>query len=118
MRPTLDPQCIEQSLASYDPCSRPASEFVRPTIVSDLAVAHPALAHYVPIDQYLCSDGRCHALIGGVVVYFDQQHLTTTFARSMAEFLGTSIDSDLGRAAPAHPRSAARKSTTPVSAMG
>ncbi len=94
MRPMLDPQCIQQSLADYDPCAVPASDVVHPSVVSDLAQQHPALANYVPIDQYFCTSGRCHALIGGVVVYFDQQHITTTYARTLAEPLGTQIAAD------------------------
>jgi hypothetical protein len=35
-----------------------------------------------------------------VVVYFDQQHLTTTFARSLAEYLGVAIHADLTRSQP------------------
>jgi peptidoglycan/LPS O-acetylase OafA/YrhL len=91
MRPTLDPECIQQSRVRYDPCAVPASRVIRPTLVGDLAQQYPSLATYVPIDQYFCSAGRCHALIGGVVVYFDQQHVSTTFARSLAQPLGSEI---------------------------
>jgi hypothetical protein len=115
MRPTLDPQCIQQSLASADPCSVPAARVVHPTLLTELAQTHPSLASYVPIDQYFCSAGRCHGLIGGVVVYFDQQHLTTTYARTLAEFLGAAIHARLERpSVPASSDSTAR-SAGPVS---
>jgi hypothetical protein len=91
MRPTLDPQCIQQSPARYDPCATPSRRVIRPTLVATLAQRYPSLATFLPLDQYFCTPGTCHALIGGVVVYFDQQHMSTTYARSLAEPLGTEV---------------------------
>ena len=34
-----------------------------------------------------CADGTCPAVIGGVVVYRQLQHVTQTYSRSMAPFL-------------------------------
>jgi peptidoglycan/LPS O-acetylase OafA/YrhL len=95
MRPRLDPQCIAQSRAHDDPCAVPAGEVVRPNLLTRLAHADPTLADYVPIDQYFCDARRCHALIGGVVVYFDDHHITTTFARSLGPYLGAAVARDL-----------------------
>jgi hypothetical protein len=96
MRPTLDPQCIAASSVRYDPCAVPARSVIRSSLTTRLAQENPALATYVPIDQYFCAGGRCHALIGGVVVYFDDHHMTSTFSRSVAEYLGQSIDTAFG----------------------
>jgi hypothetical protein len=91
MRPTNDPTCIAQSRRIYDPCTRPRSSVLLPTITSTLAQANPALASYVPLAQYFCDATTCHGLIGGVIVYFDSHHLTTTFSASLAPFLGPAI---------------------------
>jgi peptidoglycan/LPS O-acetylase OafA/YrhL len=94
MRPTKDPECIQNSRASYDPCAVPRHGLIRPTITTKLSKQRPSLGTYVPFDQYFCDATKCHGLIGGVVVYFDQQHITTTYARSLAEYLGSRIRKD------------------------
>jgi len=38
--------------------------------------------------EVLCGpDGRCHAVIGGTIVYADDNHLSTTFALTLSPFL-------------------------------
>ena len=91
MRPTIDPECIAQSQASNDPCAVPRSTVVKPNLLTRLAQQHPELATYVPLTRYFCDAHTCHALIGGVVVYFDAHHLTDTYSRSLAPYLGSQI---------------------------
>ena len=70
--------------------------------ITDLADANPRLAAHVRLTQYFCDAQRCHALIGGVVVYFDSHHLTTSYSRSLARYLGDAVAAAIGtgRAAP------------------
>jgi peptidoglycan/LPS O-acetylase OafA/YrhL len=91
MRPQLDPECIARSHVTYDPCAVSRSRVVQPTVTTRLAHSHPTLASYVPTAQYFCDRTHCHGLIGGVVVYFDDHHMTTTFSRSLAPYLGPSL---------------------------
>jgi peptidoglycan/LPS O-acetylase OafA/YrhL len=95
MRPNIDPQCIAQSHERYDPCSEPRGSVVRPNLASELALAHPELVSYLPLSQYFCDTNRCHALIGGVVVYFDSHHLTTTYSQSLGPYLGAELNAEL-----------------------
>ena len=60
-------------------------------MLTDLAQRNPQLATYVALDRWFCDDTKCHAVIGGVIVYFDAHHLTTTFSRSLARYLGDEI---------------------------
>jgi hypothetical protein len=76
---------------AYDPCAESRSAVVQPNLMSRLAQQHPALAHYISLTRYFCDATKCHALIGGVVVYFDDHHITTTYSRSLARFLGPEI---------------------------
>jgi hypothetical protein len=92
MRPTSDPECIAQSAAAYDPCAVDRSSVVAPNPITRLAQANPKLATYLPLTRYFCDATRCHGLIGGVVVYFDSHHLTTTYSRSLARYLGEALD--------------------------
>jgi peptidoglycan/LPS O-acetylase OafA/YrhL len=91
MRPTNDPECIARSSADDDPCAVDRSSALKADPIADLARAHPRLASYLPLDQYFCDARRCHGLIGGVVVYFDSHHLTTTYSRSLARYLGDAV---------------------------
>lgn len=44
-------------------------------------------ATYVDMTRYYCTDGRCPSVIGGVNVYRDSSHLTTTFTRTLTPYL-------------------------------
>ena len=48
------------------------------------------------VTDLLCDDSSCHAVIGGVIVYFDHGHMTATFARSLAPTVATAVDGVLG----------------------
>jgi peptidoglycan/LPS O-acetylase OafA/YrhL len=91
MRPAQDPQCIAESGASYDPCAVSRASVVRSNPTMLLAQRNPQLASYLSLTPFFCDATKCHALIGGVVVYFDSHHLTTTFSRSLAGYLGADI---------------------------
>jgi peptidoglycan/LPS O-acetylase OafA/YrhL len=95
MRPTNDPQCIARSRVAADPCAVDRASVLPRNPVADLARANPRLARYIPLEQYFCDARRCHGLIGGVVVYFDSHHLTTTYSRSLAVYLGDAVAADL-----------------------
>jgi SGNH domain (fused to AT3 domains) len=104
MRPNADPECIARSGGRYDPCAVDRSSVVRPNLMTDLARRHPRLARYEPLSQFFCDAAKCHAVIGGDVVYYDAHHLTTTYSRSLAPYLGAEV-----AAALASPRPAARQ---------
>lgn len=55
--------------------------------------------HFPIIDltEYFCSDGKCHSLIGGVIVYHDDHHLTGTYSKALAPFIGAKIQANLAR---------------------
>jgi peptidoglycan/LPS O-acetylase OafA/YrhL len=90
MRPRSGPECVALE-AGDDPCALPRAQVVRPNLVSDLAQRHPELVGYLPMTRYFCDPARCHSLIGGVVVYTDSHHLTTTYSRSLARYLGPQL---------------------------
>jgi hypothetical protein len=91
MRPRSGPTCIAASHRSADPCPVRRSTVVRPTLTSVLARQNPDLASYIPLDQYFCDAKVCHALIGGVVVYYDSHHLTTTYSKTLGPYAGLAV---------------------------
>ena len=83
--PMTAPECVESAgpLAA-DPCGW------QPLAANDwlMHAAQQAGAEVVDPRQLVCSaDGTCHAIIGGVVVYFDDDHLSQTFLRTMTPWL-------------------------------
>ncbi|MCK9795026.1 acyltransferase [Isoptericola sp. 4D.3] len=50
------------------------------------AKAVPGALH-LDLRPYYCRDGVCPSVIGGVTVYRDSHHLTTTYTRTMAPYL-------------------------------
>ena len=45
--------------------------------------------------RYLCSKKRCFPVIGGALVYKDDQHMTDVFATTLGPFLERAIDKAL-----------------------
>jgi hypothetical protein len=91
MRPDNDPDCLAQSTERNDPCSVDRRSVVKGNLLTRLAQLHPDLVTYVGLTRYFCDARSCHAIIGGVVVYFDSHHLTDTYSRSLAPYLGPRI---------------------------
>src|SRR5215213_4319059 len=91
MRPDSDPECIARSQDRYDPCSVDRGSVVRSNLLTGLAQQNPRLARYVPLTRFFCDAKRCHGLIGGVIVYYDAHHITTTYSHSLAPYLGSEI---------------------------
>jgi hypothetical protein len=55
-------------------------------VFEDAAAEVPG-ATYVDMTRFYCQDGICPAVIGGVNVYRDKHHLTTTYTRTMTPYL-------------------------------
>ena len=53
---------------------------------------HPSLTRFVSLDRFVCDELSCHPTVGGVVAYFDDLHLSTTFARTLARPLAARLD--------------------------
>ncbi|MGY1804696.1 acyltransferase family protein [Blastococcus sp. SYSU D00922] len=70
-------------------CSRPRSEAVVPDAISAGAqlVASDERIRFVDLTDHFCDDQRCYAVVGGAIVYYDRDHLTGQFARTLAPFL-------------------------------
>lgn len=67
----LPEDCAEpalRSLAAHDPAAR-----------ADL----PANVTLVDLTEAVCPDGRCDAVIGNVLVFWDHSHMTATYARTL-----------------------------------
>ena len=50
--------------------------------------AEAAGAHWVDISPLICVTGRCPLVVGGHIVYYDDNHLTVSWGRSVSSGLG------------------------------
>jgi hypothetical protein len=70
-------------------CSRPRAQAVVPDAITAGAhlVASDDRIRFVDLSDHFCDEERCYAVIGGAVVYFDRDHMTGQFSRTLAPFL-------------------------------
>lgn len=80
-------ECLAGSPA--DECGRPESEASQPQ-PSPLHTAAAQLraeglpVHLMPVRELFCTDGECPAVIGNVVVYVDNDHVSRAYMRTLA----------------------------------
>ena len=79
------PSCVEQH-GDDAACDFPESKGLLDDPVARAAATTPGVRLVDPTAMF-CTDGTCPTVIGGVVVYRQQQHITQTYSRSMAPFL-------------------------------
>ena len=91
-RPQSAPECIAKSAATNDPCALPRKAVVKENLVIEIAQSVRHLVEYVPLTPLFCDARLCHSVIGGVVVYSDRHHVTDTYSRTMAPYLGPRIE--------------------------
>lgn len=96
--PTLDfdgPSCLEprswlyEKLSPHAACTSPAHNTLSDSVFSWIGQAAKSFANVKMLDMtdVVCPQGTCNAERDGVVVFRDSQHLTATFAASLAPVL-------------------------------
>ena len=89
--PVPAPACVDQFHLQYDPCATPRADGMEhDNLVAQAARAVPGVTS-VSLLPYLCDASQCHVMIGGVVVYIDEHHLSASFSRSLGPYLGPQL---------------------------
>jgi peptidoglycan/LPS O-acetylase OafA/YrhL len=90
------PDCVQQQAEDVDACGVNRSDVYAPvppwSAVSDI----PSNVSFVDISDAVCDPDRCPAVVGNVLVYLDDNHLTATYTTSMADLLADRIHDALG----------------------
>jgi hypothetical protein len=102
--PVPVPACVAASENQADPCALPRAQLTRADVLTRFAKQHRSLTDFVSLDRFLCDELLCHGTVGELVAYFDDRHLTTTFARTLARPVGARLDRAVAaiRPAPRH----------------
>jgi peptidoglycan/LPS O-acetylase OafA/YrhL len=85
------PDCLAQHVGHVHECDgTPASwQWYYPYAAAADGVAG---VHVIDMTRYFCTERTCPAVIGGVTVYFDGSHMTSTYSRTLAPYLGDRLD--------------------------
>jgi peptidoglycan/LPS O-acetylase OafA/YrhL len=89
------PACVAQHLTQYDPCAQPRSQAVLTAADDPLLIAAHSKGvgnvQVVDLTDDFCGPSLCHVVIGGLIVDFGSNHMSATFARSLAPIVGKTI---------------------------
>ena len=86
------PVCVSGHQADIAPCGNKRSKAVldeRLAVLAATAPAHHAI--YVDTSNWFCTETFCPAVIGSIVVYSDDSHLTDSFVRYRAPQMAQAI---------------------------
>lgn len=81
--------CIEDHGAVADECRRDVDNVLAPH--NPAAGLARDEVKVVDLTAYLCPDDECLSVIGGVAVYLDDNHITATYARSLAPAMAAAL---------------------------
>jgi peptidoglycan/LPS O-acetylase OafA/YrhL len=95
------PQCLSRRTAGL-PFARPctyerATSVSRPAIEAQNRAARGLPIAFIDMNDVICATSRCSAVRNGTVVFTDDNHLTSSFSRSVADILGARIVAVSGR---------------------
>ncbi len=82
------PDCLAENPKDFTVCSGPRSRWRSDDPVAEAAEQVPGVVA-ADLDDHICGPRTCDAAVGGVVVYFDETHLTATYSRTLAPYLGS-----------------------------
>lgn len=80
------PACLEENRQETGPCNGSHAENFRPVPATEEVDAHLPDTRFLDFTRYFCSDGICPAVIGNVIVYKDEHHVTRSFLMTLAPF--------------------------------
>jgi hypothetical protein len=96
--PVWVPRCLASHLSNYGACNGTRSAWLPPEpMYAAVAAMHDPNFSVVDLTNWICHPVVCPAVVGGVIVYFDQSHLTATYAATLAPYLDPAVDAALGK---------------------
>jgi len=82
---TSVPDCVAVHRSNPAACAVERATALPADPLADAAAADQSgLVSVLDLTDFLCDAQTCHAVVGGVIVYFDHGHLSATFVRTLA----------------------------------
>jgi len=95
------PACVSQYGAAAPACSVSRSQ--GDPSGQPISYAERALSGTVPVidmNSLICGPATCPAVVGNVLVYFDNRHMTQSYAQTLAPYLRVKLTGALAKALP------------------
>jgi peptidoglycan/LPS O-acetylase OafA/YrhL len=90
------PECVEWYGSKSPLCSLPRSAAIDARTLEQVFGTRNDKVHFLDLSDYLCDAEICPAVLGNVLVFRDSNHLTATYARTLAPVFGARLDAILG----------------------
>jgi peptidoglycan/LPS O-acetylase OafA/YrhL len=87
--------CISQQQGDYSACDVAQDVVFQTPDLEYLAAENVDGVTTVDMTSYFCSDSKCSTVVGGVIVYSDFHHMTSTFSKSLSVPLAMALESAL-----------------------
>jgi peptidoglycan/LPS O-acetylase OafA/YrhL len=90
----VTPDCVAAHMDNWSACAGKASKWIGVDYLAaaaKLAAVDDPRVSRVNINKYLCRKGTCPAVIGGVIPYRDENHLTVTYTLSLVPYLEPAV---------------------------
>jgi peptidoglycan/LPS O-acetylase OafA/YrhL len=90
------PDCLSGHLRDIAPCEQTTARAVDSNgLAAEAATAQAAGARFVNLTPLMCSATTCPAIVGNILVYRDDNHVTTTFAKWLAPVFDAELQATL-----------------------
>jgi len=91
------PSCLASNLSSVGSCISARDNAVRPgRLAVEREVALKYDADFIPTSDWMCTDTACPVVVGNVLMYRDNSHITATASEFLSPFIETVVKSILG----------------------
>ncbi|MEV0892821.1 acyltransferase family protein [Promicromonospora sp. NPDC050262] len=84
------PACVEQHADSVS-CARARADVYSPVNPVEDAEGVPDSAVHLDLTRYICGDQLCQGVVGNVLIYRDDNHMTATYAGTLARPLHNAL---------------------------
>ena len=90
------PSCLSAHLENATACSPPKS-LAQSTfgILAEAAATEASGGRYADLTELFCAANICPVIVGNILVYRDDNHVTMQYARVLAPVLGALVDDAL-----------------------
>lgn len=93
---TAPVQCVAAHPTKVQNCSMANPNPAEPGVWSaELSAANATKSTYVNPNRWLCTAHRCSPIIGNVVAYWDNDHVSVTYARYLSTVMGDALQPTL-----------------------
>jgi hypothetical protein len=93
-------ECVQTKGADAGECATPRDQLYTDDAPLAPGTKLPEDVHFVDTAEYFCTASSCPPVIGNVIVYMDDNHVSGTYMSTMATGLGTDITEALDWKAP------------------